>query len=338
MKIKKDTSCFAPQYKTDYKSVRQGPKVSFSMPKNRDRFRQWGLALRRGDKELQPHSAVCERHFEDKFIVRKFTHVINGEVVGLARGRPCLTEDPVPSILPNAPSYLTKRLPAKRKSRNSTGDLPSKYAKAVDTSHDAGMSLPQCSSFESGSALEETSASTSSEIESTLVAILERCNLPSVFWIVHSVPDSDTTVVFSACFRDGQSIALPKVVVFEVCRFTIHATVSIQGTVVQQTTLHTGAEANSILEKADMLVPCKGIEVEQRYRLLLNKMTQKTHGSSHFSSKCAGVVQSKLKSCVQCRYGRKLLLNQLSYQSRKLNLSNTAKCSYKMKLKAARLK
>ncbi|KAL1445033.1 hypothetical protein MTO96_045246 [Rhipicephalus appendiculatus] len=72
----------------------------------------------RGDKELDETCVVCSRHFDDRYAQRTFKHVINGEVVEIDRERPALTDDAVPTIFPDAPSYLTKALPRKRKERS----------------------------------------------------------------------------------------------------------------------------------------------------------------------------------------------------------------------------
>ncbi|KAH7985938.1 hypothetical protein HPB52_025297 [Rhipicephalus sanguineus] len=64
---------------------------------------------------------------------RTFKHVINGEVVEIDRERPALTDDAVPTILPDAPSYLTKALPRKRKER-SISDCETPSAKRMTPS------------------------------------------------------------------------------------------------------------------------------------------------------------------------------------------------------------
>ncbi|KAH8034309.1 hypothetical protein HPB51_022762 [Rhipicephalus microplus] len=60
---------------------------------------------------------ASELHFDQQFISRHFEHVINGEVVRLDRARPVLLPHTVPTIFPNAPFYLSKRVVQKRKPR-----------------------------------------------------------------------------------------------------------------------------------------------------------------------------------------------------------------------------
>lgn len=82
MKTKKDTTCFAPFCKSGYKSSRKGLKVSlFSAPRDPELFKRWELALHRADKRLQPHSVVCERHFDQECIERDYKYMIEGNVV-----------------------------------------------------------------------------------------------------------------------------------------------------------------------------------------------------------------------------------------------------------------
>ncbi|KAL1474164.1 hypothetical protein MTO96_038185, partial [Rhipicephalus appendiculatus] len=87
----------------------------------------------RGDKELDETCVVCSRHFDDRYVQRTFKHVINGEVVEIDRERPALTDDAVPTIFPDAPSYLTKAVPRKRKER-SIADCETPSAKRMTPS------------------------------------------------------------------------------------------------------------------------------------------------------------------------------------------------------------
>ncbi|KAL1486817.1 hypothetical protein MTO96_046805, partial [Rhipicephalus appendiculatus] len=87
----------------------------------------------RGDKELDETRVVCSRHFDDRYVQRTSKPVINGEVVEIDRERPALTDDAVPTIFPDAPSYLTKDLPRKRKER-SIADCETPSAKRMTPS------------------------------------------------------------------------------------------------------------------------------------------------------------------------------------------------------------
>ncbi|KAH6940169.1 hypothetical protein HPB50_025977 [Hyalomma asiaticum] len=72
-----------------------------------------GRHLRRLDKPLDTDCAVCELHFEPRFVIRDYVHVVNGAEVR-TRGMPTLSPDAVPTILPNLPSYLSVKAPTPR--------------------------------------------------------------------------------------------------------------------------------------------------------------------------------------------------------------------------------
>lgn len=122
--VKRQTHCFAPGCSTGYVSARKaGVKRSvFTVPNDEDRLKAWQRSVPRGDKLLDRTAVLWELHFEQRF-VRDYTHIVNGEVVKIPRGRPCLTDDAIPSIFPNTPSYLSKKLPQKRSCRTSRGEV-----------------------------------------------------------------------------------------------------------------------------------------------------------------------------------------------------------------------
>lgn len=73
----------------------------------------------------------CERHFEPCFIEGTFKNVIQGEVIEIPRNLPQLVKDAVPTVFPDAPRYLSKPVPQKRRERNlcdqTTPLLPAKH-------------------------------------------------------------------------------------------------------------------------------------------------------------------------------------------------------------------
>ncbi|KAG0410594.1 hypothetical protein HPB47_012294, partial [Ixodes persulcatus] len=97
--------CFVPGCDAGYKSC--GIKLSlFRAPKDAATFEKWARAIPRTDNVLQENSAVCERHFDDRFIVRAFRHQVNGQEVLVPRDVPILTEDAFPTVFPNLPKYI----------------------------------------------------------------------------------------------------------------------------------------------------------------------------------------------------------------------------------------
>ncbi|KAH6944117.1 hypothetical protein HPB50_001933 [Hyalomma asiaticum] len=77
----------------------------------------WERAIPRADRALQENSAVCEKHFDARFIMREFVHIVGGQEVGIPRDVPTLRDDAVPTVFPNLPKYIFKRLPQERKRR-----------------------------------------------------------------------------------------------------------------------------------------------------------------------------------------------------------------------------
>ncbi|KAL3244757.1 hypothetical protein MRX96_018567 [Rhipicephalus microplus] len=69
------------------------------------------------DKKLDEFSAVCELHFEPRFVIEEFVHHIDGKGVRIPRDKPMLSENAVPTILPNLPQYLMKKMPKPRAKR-----------------------------------------------------------------------------------------------------------------------------------------------------------------------------------------------------------------------------
>ncbi|KAG0434382.1 hypothetical protein HPB47_019150, partial [Ixodes persulcatus] len=115
--------CCVPRCKTGYRSAERKSAL-FSVPKDSERFLLWSRSIPCGDAPLQPSWAVCELHFDERFVQHFYEpHIIKGEIVQLKRERPALTQDAHPTVFPNLPSYLTKKLPRKRKERSESSDV-----------------------------------------------------------------------------------------------------------------------------------------------------------------------------------------------------------------------
>lgn len=74
----------------------------------------WNRLIPRADKKLSDKSVVCHRHFDERYLVKTFDHVINGERVSIDRGKWKLTDDAVPTLFPGCPKYLSKQMPKPR--------------------------------------------------------------------------------------------------------------------------------------------------------------------------------------------------------------------------------
>lgn len=112
MSEKRDSHCFVPYCSSQYKNS----KLSmFSPPKDETMLKKWKVLIHRSDKELTTKSCVCELHFQKRFIMKNYVHVINGETVTIPRGEPILKPDAIPTIFPDCPRNLAVSLPNKRK-------------------------------------------------------------------------------------------------------------------------------------------------------------------------------------------------------------------------------
>ncbi|KAH8035336.1 hypothetical protein HPB51_004577 [Rhipicephalus microplus] len=61
---------------------------------------KWDRNLRRKDKALTETSAVCERHFEERFILRNYVHVVNGQEVRIPRDVGADGDDSLDGMVP----------------------------------------------------------------------------------------------------------------------------------------------------------------------------------------------------------------------------------------------
>lgn len=318
------THCFAPGCSSGYVSARKsGRQVSlFSVPKDPERFKAWQRAVPRADKPLEATSVLCELHFDEQYLVRFFTHTINGETVRIPRDRPKLTDNAIPTIYPNVPAYLSKKPPQKRTSRTSTGGLPAK--------------IPRCE----GSASVHDNAADSHEdgsfSNSPTALDIASCEPPSAYWAKHRIAGADSATAFTVCAMNNGNLALEKVVLFTANECSAQAKVSVQATVVKNVQVSSTAMAQELLAEANSLIPCKGFGEKGEFAAN-PKRQEKTCGGKTFSMSCPGVAQELGKACPQCRYLRKLLLNQASYKRRKAHAC-TRPLSYKLKIRSMQLK
>lgn len=249
--VKRQTHCFAPGCSTGYVSARKaGVKRSvFTVPNDEDRLKAWQRYVPRGDKLLDRTAVLCELHFEQRFIVRDYTHIVNGEVVKIPRGRPCLTDDAIPSIFPNTPSYLSKKLPQKRSSRTSRGEVLGKKRKVNDENE-----LP---SMEHDSSLDVTTNGERVPGASCTVEKLEHMKgekLPSKYWSMCLLADAPNAVAFTVCAQDGDSVCFKKLVLCSAEDTCYHCVVFVQGKVVKKVDVFDVNAVESLLHSINEMV------------------------------------------------------------------------------------
>ena len=77
--------CFAPGCKTGYSGVKNVPKMCLVCPKTSS-VAESGSGI--SAVQTKATDAVCELHFEAKYILRDYIHVIDGKEVRMPRGKP----------------------------------------------------------------------------------------------------------------------------------------------------------------------------------------------------------------------------------------------------------
>lgn len=230
--VKRQTHCFAPGCSTGYMSARKAgiKKSVFTVPNHDDRLKAWQRAVPRGDKLLDRTSVLCELHFEQRFIVRDYTHIVNGEEVKIPRGRPCLTEDAIPTIFPNTPCYLSKKLPQKRQSRTSRGEVLGKKRKTNDENEPPSMENDSPS---------DVTADGSPVPGACSVERLDHVKgekLPSKYWSRCLLADAPKAVAFTVCAQADESLCFKKLVLCSADDTCYRCAVFVQGVTVKKWT------------------------------------------------------------------------------------------------------
>ncbi|XP_067126884.1 uncharacterized protein [Centruroides vittatus] len=166
--------CFVPGCKTG-NNVKE-KRTLFSAPKDEELRKKWSKLIPRGDKIFDEYCCVCELHFDEQFIERKFKHIINGEEVTIPRDRPKLVSDAIPTIFPNLPKYLSY-IPKKRPPPKERNIIPTKKRKL---SHEESI---------------RSVDDVESHIEKPFFEYFHEVNLSSMYWSKHySVLESITTL------------------------------------------------------------------------------------------------------------------------------------------------
>ncbi|XP_049522179.1 uncharacterized protein LOC125944849 [Dermacentor silvarum] len=325
----KQRHCFAPGCTTGYVSSRQqGQKVSlFSVPKDPALFEAWRRAVPRADKSLDAKSVLCERHFDEQYIERFFTHVINGETVQIPRERPVLKLDAVPTAFPNVPAYLSKKPPKKRTSRTSTCGLPSKIRRQEPNTS-------ACEETDSHSA--EYDGDQVPVLNSPAIPDVRKCGLPSAYWARHLIAGADNVTVFAVCALYGDKICFEKYVLMTSNENTVRATVFVQGTKIKTVDITDTDMAEELLRDVNCMIPCGGFGKTGEFGVN-PKYKEKTFGDRTFSPSCRGVAQTPEKACPQCKHLRRLLRNRESYRRRR-GKTRVQTLSYRLKLRTAQAK
>ncbi|KAH7945825.1 hypothetical protein HPB49_016037 [Dermacentor silvarum] len=293
---------------TGYARTNSAKKLSlFKAPADPERRCTWERNLHRADKPLTADCAVCELHFEHRFIVRDYVHRINGEEVRISRGTPTLTPDAVPTILPNLPAYLSKQPTPKRneRKRKSDDEVPprkkarGKVAEATEVDEHAG-------------------ATGGNEVcEAATVAAVMKITVPGKRWTLHELHDADG-VCFTSCSLDSLSgvVTVEKAVFFTAdSAGALHSKTFVLGKQVAGASVATIQDAITTLQDAYYMYICKGAASRDESYLTSSLTTKlqrqiKCEATAVYSSNCQGKATKEGTACVVCKYVRKALVRR----------------------------
>jgi len=146
-------TCWAPGCKSGYRTASDDAKVKrhfFHVPPHNVEL--WSRRIPR-DGVLSVRNYICDIHFESRFILKTYKHVINGEVIETERGRWELMKDAEPTIFPNLPLYLSRntskprqpkvRIATDEKVKTSSNELPCTSGEFFDIDmNSAHLNLP----------------------------------------------------------------------------------------------------------------------------------------------------------------------------------------------------
>ena len=107
-------NCCVPGCRSNYDPKQ--PVTIFSFPKDSTRAQTWLRAIHRSDYKVNKSSRVCIKHFDERYIVREDSVTRpDGSVLTVKRDQLKLSNDAIPTLFENLPTYLSKVLPQDRK-------------------------------------------------------------------------------------------------------------------------------------------------------------------------------------------------------------------------------
>lgn len=155
---------------------------------------------------------------------------MNGEVVKVKHGRPCLTKDAVPTRFPNTPSYLSKRLPEKRQSRTSRevlGNEMKRMKRNDGTPSAATLCRPE--STDETVATDDDPSGHRDACTMDKLNYLKDTKLTSSKWSRNLVAEAPNTRAFSVCALAGESACFQKLVLCSAGGTHYHCSAFVQG-------------------------------------------------------------------------------------------------------------
>lgn len=135
-------------------------------------------------------------------------------------------------------------------------------------------------------------------------------SLPSKFWARHLISSAPQIVAFSVCASSDETLCFQKLLLCTSTDVDFHCTAYVQGSLVKSVNVSNVIDVKKLLFQIDAMSPCEGLEI---LRIDNTKTKHKVYGGKHYSLRCCGISQNETR-CLQCKYLRKLLLNQASYK------------------------
>lgn len=313
---KTNSHCFVPECKTGYRSEKkknEGQKISlFDVPKDMDRRKKWENAIPRQDLPLTDTSAICELHFDERFIIRNWTHTINGKQVEIPRERPILSTEALPTIFPNLPERFNKFLPKQRNPKKRT---------ASDTSGQNIIKKIKASQYSDVSDLEvHKTISESSTVVDCCPSFrplndindLSDVRIPSQFWTLIQFQGKDHVCAFCKCSLNLSNEVYPErqvILTQKLCK--VACKVIIRNVVHESIdNLQSKELLESKLHQIDKIVMCSGAGTMQEFPGISSKYMHVNEAVIYHNSCQGACLSDRSKNCVPCKYLRKTLLSQ----------------------------
>ncbi|KAH8024578.1 hypothetical protein HPB51_025560 [Rhipicephalus microplus] len=296
---------------TGYSRVKNQPKLSlFGVPQDEERRRLWDQNLNRADRPLQVTDAICELHFEQKYILRQYVHIIEGREVYIERGKPELRSDAVPIIIP----HLLKCPDEQPTPEQST----KKRAASPPTCEDQPSKRTALQSVEPQLRFEDCESARQSDNAFELEDVVR----PNDHWAMHKFRHYDGIAYVSASLsRELVSIEKTVLMNYGTDRSEVICRTYVRKTLISEKVAYNLEDAKQVLDCAESLHPCRGAgrAKDFTYDVLTKKLEQQISHSDGlvFSVTCKGAVKQQGSSCISCKYVRKVILTRKSYLKRK---------------------
>ncbi|KAM7289328.1 uncharacterized protein ISCGN_029458 [Ixodes scapularis] len=328
----KERTCFVSLCTSGYRSNK--PQVSlFTAPADATRLAEWERAIKREDRRLTLASVVCEKHFEESCIERAFKVTVNGVVNEIARDKPRLKPDAVPTLFEQYPKHLVPKKAPKRKVRNLClqepppqrrrekshpldggviGNIATDEIESSVCSDDSAACAKRTERLDSQG---EPASQSQSDNQPVLQSSTESghpfsgISIPATWMEVPSV--SNDCLSYASCEAEENNFGnlfIERMVIFGKAlpeRGSILATVYLRGREHSKQVLATRSEAELLVKKISMMILCCGCGMKP----VSNKYSM--YRKMFFAARCLLTTETEGGSCAQCKYQRVLAQNKM---------------------------